>query len=49
MPIPYEIIDIAMMEPVYKKGALTLVICVTERIPMAFSNLLQVYKMEFRE
>jgi hypothetical protein len=37
------------MEPVFERGSLTFVICVTETIPLAFSNLLQVYKMEFQE
>ena len=49
LPIPYEIIDIAMMNWEYENiGYLSFVICITELIPSAYSNVFTVYRLEFR-
>lgn len=48
LPIPYEIIDIAMMNWEYDRaGYLSFAACITEFIPMAYSNVFTVYRIEF--
>ena len=49
LPIPYEVIDIAMMNWEFDRPHyLSFVICITELIPNSYSNVLSVYRMEFR-